>query len=86
MLWPLRYLSVNNLKRLFESNLHYNLGITMDTKPERIAHSHKTETKRLLENLDTLVEKNQAAYEHALDDFRNAYTLSPTLNFSTRDE
>ncbi|MES4993872.1 hypothetical protein ABVB70_26630 [Agrobacterium radiobacter] len=57
----------------------------MHVQQEKKAASSDTKQKEMLDRLGDLAAQNRAAYKDALDDFRDSFTLHPSINFTSED-
>jgi len=57
----------------------------MQPRVEKKAASQTDQRHKLLDRLDSLVEKNQLAYDNAMKDFRDSFTLN-SASFDTNED
>jgi|GEM_PF-3000223 len=57
----------------------------MQPRVEKKAASHNDQRHKLLDRLESLVEKNQLAYDNAMKDFRDSFTLN-SGSFDTNED
>lgn len=63
---------------MLDSQSHSAKGKTMQPVKQKVANEMGNESQNMLRRLESLVKKNESAYQSAMEDFRDQFTLGPT--------